>query len=100
MKYTHVFVVYLTTLFQYLTILRSMKSEWWIGNRLTGLRKTTKKLSQDSRYPDRDLNPGPPKYDAEMLTTRPRHGQYNQPAVVSLSSEHFLVILFGKYKIT
>jgi hypothetical protein len=35
-----------------------------------GLRKTTKILSQDSRSPGRDLNAGPPEYEAEVLTTR------------------------------
>jgi hypothetical protein len=39
---------------------------------LEGLRKTTKNLSQDSRYPGRDLKPGPPEYEAGALTTRPR----------------------------
>jgi hypothetical protein len=39
---------------------------------LEGLRKITKKLSQDSRSPVRDLNPGPRKYEAEVLTIRPR----------------------------
>jgi hypothetical protein len=51
-----------------------MISKWWIGKdleeggrgqilryypgiRLEGLRETTKTLSQDSRYPGRDLNP-------------------------------------------
>jgi hypothetical protein len=34
--------------------------------------KTTKKLSQDSRHPGRDLNPEPPKYEKRVLTTRPR----------------------------
>jgi hypothetical protein len=29
-------------------------------------------LSQDSRYPGQDLNPEPPKYEAWMLTIRPR----------------------------
>jgi hypothetical protein len=33
-----------------------------------GLRKTTKNLSQDSRTPGRDLNPGPPKYEARVQT--------------------------------
>jgi hypothetical protein len=32
--------------------------------------KTTKNLSQDSRFSGRDLNPGPPEYKAGMLTTR------------------------------
>jgi hypothetical protein len=36
-----------------------------------GLRKTTKNLSQDSRYPDRDLNPGSPECEAEVSTTWP-----------------------------
>jgi hypothetical protein len=29
-------------------------------------------ISQDSRSPGRDLNPGPPKYEAGVLTTRHR----------------------------
>jgi hypothetical protein len=37
---------------------------------LEGLRKTTKSLSQDSRSPGRDLNLGPPKYEAGVLTTQ------------------------------
>jgi hypothetical protein len=36
------------------------------------LTKATKTLSQDSRPPGRDLNPGPPDYKAEVITTRPR----------------------------
>jgi hypothetical protein len=39
---------------------------------LEGLMKTTKDLSQDSRFPGRDLNPGPPEYEAVVLTTQPR----------------------------
>jgi hypothetical protein len=35
---------------------------------LEGLRKTTKIPSQDSRFPGRDLNPGPPEYEAGVLT--------------------------------
>jgi hypothetical protein len=38
-----------------------------------GLRKTTQNLTQDSRSPGRDLNLGPPKYEALVLTTRLRH---------------------------
>jgi hypothetical protein len=35
------------------------------------LRNTTKTLSQDSRSPGQDLNPGPPEYETGALTTRP-----------------------------
>jgi hypothetical protein len=54
-----------------------MKRSWpnlryYPGIRLGGLRKTTKNLSQGSRSPGRDLNPGPPEYEAGVLTTRPR----------------------------
>jgi hypothetical protein len=35
---------------------------------LEGLRKTTKYLSQDSQSLDRDLNPGPPTYEAGLTT--------------------------------
>jgi hypothetical protein len=31
-----------------------------------------KNLSQDSWFPGRDLNPGPPEYETGVLTTRPR----------------------------
>jgi hypothetical protein len=37
------------------------------GIYLEGLRKPTK-ICQDSRSPGRDLNPGTPEYEAEMLT--------------------------------
>jgi hypothetical protein len=33
---------------------------------LEGLRKTTKNLSHDSRSPGRDLNTGPPEYEAGL----------------------------------
>jgi hypothetical protein len=39
---------------------------------LEGLRKTTKILSQDIRSSLRDLNQGPPEYEAGVLTTQPR----------------------------
>jgi hypothetical protein len=32
-----------------------------------------KNLSYDSRSPSRYLNPGPPAYEAGVLTTQPRH---------------------------
>jgi hypothetical protein len=37
---------------------------------LEGLRKATKSLIQDSRSPGRDLKPGPPEYEAGVVTTR------------------------------
>jgi hypothetical protein len=40
--------------------------------RLEGLRKRTGNLNQDSRSPGPDLNPGPPEYEAGVLTTRPQ----------------------------
>jgi hypothetical protein len=41
-------------------------------NCLEGLRKTMKNLSQDSRSPGQDLNPGHPEYEAGVLTIQPR----------------------------
>jgi hypothetical protein len=43
------------------------------GTYLEGIRKTTKYLSQDSRSPSRDFNPGPPKYKSWVLTIQQRH---------------------------
>jgi hypothetical protein len=45
---------------------------YYPGIRLEVLRKTTKDLSQDSRYTGRELNPETPKYEPGVLTTRPR----------------------------
>jgi hypothetical protein len=33
---------------------------------------TDENLDQGSRYPCRDMNPGPPEYEAGVLTTQPR----------------------------
>jgi hypothetical protein len=69
-------------------------SEWWIGKylegsgrglilryypgiRLEGLRKTTKSFGQDSRFPSRDLSPGPPEYEARVLTIWPQRSVVN-----------------------
>jgi hypothetical protein len=38
---------------------------------LEGLRKTTKNLGKDSRFPGRDVNPAPPEYEAGVLSTWP-----------------------------
>jgi hypothetical protein len=45
---------------------------YYPGIRVVRLRKTTKPMSQGSRSPGRDLNPGPPEYEAVVLTTKPR----------------------------
>jgi hypothetical protein len=42
---------------------------YYHGIYLHGLRKTTKNLSQDSWSPCQDLNMGPPKDEAGVLTT-------------------------------
>jgi hypothetical protein len=40
---------------------------------LEELRKVSKDLSQDSRFPVQDFNPGLPEYETGVLTTRARH---------------------------
>jgi hypothetical protein len=42
------------------------------GIHLKELRKNTKNLSQDKGCLVRDLNPEPPEYEAQVLTTQPR----------------------------
>jgi hypothetical protein len=46
-----------------------------------GLSKTTKTISRDNRSPGRDMNPGPPEYEA-ALTTRPRHWAVKMSMVI------------------
>jgi hypothetical protein len=41
-------------------------SRYYSSIRMEGLRKAAKTLSQDSRSPGRDLNPGPPEYKARI----------------------------------
>jgi hypothetical protein len=48
---------------------RGLILRYYPGIRLEGLRKTTKKLSQDSQSPGRDLNLEPPEYKVGVLTT-------------------------------
>jgi hypothetical protein len=45
---------------------------YYSGIRPEELWKTTTNLSQNSLSPGRDFNPGPPEYEAGVLTTRPR----------------------------
>jgi hypothetical protein len=48
------------------------------GLPLNGLRETTKKLSQDTQPPGRDLHPGPAEYKAGVLTARPRRSVFTE----------------------
>jgi hypothetical protein len=50
---------------------RGLILRYYTGISLEGLRKTTKSLSQDSRSPGPYLKPGPPRYEAGVLTARP-----------------------------
>jgi hypothetical protein len=45
------------------------KFRYYPGIRLERLRKSMKNLIQDSWSPHRDLNPGPPEYEAQVLIT-------------------------------
>jgi hypothetical protein len=48
---------------------RGLLSSYYTGIRLEGLRTTTIKVSQGSRTPGPDLNPGPLEYEVVVLTT-------------------------------
>jgi hypothetical protein len=43
---------------------------------LGGTEETHENLNQNSRSPVRELKPGPPDYEAGMLTTQPRRSVY------------------------
>jgi hypothetical protein len=58
--------------------LHSLTLRYYLSIRREGLRKNTKNLTEDSRSPGRDLNPGPSKNEAGVLTTRPRHYKHNK----------------------
>jgi hypothetical protein len=51
---------------------RGMFLRYYTGIFLEVLRKTRRKLGQDSLYLCKDLQPAPPKYEAGVLTARPR----------------------------
>jgi hypothetical protein len=57
-------------------------------NCLDGMRKTTMNLCQDCWSLDQDLNPGPPKYKAGVLTVWPRclviYGYYIIEILISI----------------
>jgi hypothetical protein len=58
-----------------------------------GLRTTTENLSQDSQYPGRDMNLGPPEYEAGVLTNRLLCSVRNltEASAVYLLKHHILV---------
>jgi hypothetical protein len=51
---------------------RGMFLRYYTGICLEVLRKTRRKLGQDSLYLCKNLHPAPPKYEAGVLTARPR----------------------------
>jgi hypothetical protein len=53
---------------------------------LEGLKKTTKNINQDRRFPVRDLNPGPPEYEVRVL---------NDSVVIFCNNTHFKDLLFS-----
>jgi hypothetical protein len=48
------------------------KLRYYAGICLEGVKKTTENLSQDSWSPGQDMNPGPPAYEKEVITTQPQ----------------------------
>jgi hypothetical protein len=48
---------------------------------MEGLRETSVNLSQDNRFPDRDLNPGPSEYEG-VLTNRLRRSVKSNDALL------------------
>jgi hypothetical protein len=54
---------------------------------LKGLKKTTINLSQDSRCPGQDLNPGPSEYEPGMLTLD--HDARWMPAITPLTQINY-----------
>jgi hypothetical protein len=63
-------------LFIYSLFNDAFSSSDYLGICLEELRKNTKSLSQDSRSSGRDLNLGPPEYNAEVHVTRPRRSVF------------------------
>jgi hypothetical protein len=56
---------------------------YYPGIRLDGLRKTTKTSIRIGGRRGRDLNPGPPEYEAGVLPTRPLRYVLNLLAYIS-----------------
>jgi hypothetical protein len=49
---------------------RGLILRYYPGIRMEGMRKTSKLLGQGSRSPGRELNVGPPEYEAGVLISR------------------------------
>jgi hypothetical protein len=49
---------------------RDLILRYYPGIRVEGLRKTMKNFNQNSQSAGRVLNPGPPEYEAGVLTTQ------------------------------
>jgi hypothetical protein len=48
-----------------------MINEWWIEEDTRGgTKENHENLGEDSRFPDRYFNTGPPEYETGVLTTR------------------------------
>jgi hypothetical protein len=60
------------------------------GIRLEGLRKTTKNSIRIAGYRGQDLKPGPPEYEAAVLTTRSRHSVRLTPTRLVTSHERIV----------
>jgi hypothetical protein len=72
---------------------RGLIFRYYSGSHLEGLRKTKINLDQDSRSPGRNLNLGPPEYEAGILTTRPRRSvMFLEKLVVAHLMEKVLIL--------
>jgi hypothetical protein len=67
---------------------------YYPGICLEGLGETTRNLSQDNRSPGGDLNPGPPEYEARVLSCR------RWRSLAAELSKTFLRTAYGKESYT
>jgi hypothetical protein len=72
---------------------RSLILRYYLGICLEGLRKITD-ISQDSRSQGRNLNTGPPEYEAGVLTTRPQRSVSSGPQFALIISVCYNSIYF------
>jgi hypothetical protein len=77
---------------------RSCHNSWnSLRTCLGGLKKTMKSISHDNQSPGPYLNPGPPKHEAGVLTTRPGHSallrmSHNHRNFVTLNTVAYLLL--------